>query len=116
MMTPSNAEQSLVVAERVATARDIQRERFVALGSTATLTNTRADTSQIEAIANADSSALALLRDAAESTRLSARGYHRVLKVARTLADLGGAEAIGRIHIAEALSFRIAGAQTALAA
>ena len=38
--------------------------------------------------------------------RLSARGYHRVLRVARTLADLDGAEAVGRLHIAEALSYR----------
>ncbi len=79
-------------------------------------TNARCSTSQIEAAAHADGPALALLRDAAESMRLSARGYHRVLKVARTLADLDGEGAIGRIHLAEALSFRIAGAQTALAA
>jgi len=48
----------------------------------------------------------ALLRDAAETMRLSARGYHRVLRVARTLADLDGAEKIGRLHLAEALSYR----------
>ena len=47
-----------------------------------------------------------LLRDAAESMRLSARGYHRVLRVARTLADLDGAEKVGRVHLAEALSYR----------
>jgi magnesium chelatase family protein len=47
-----------------------------------------------------------LLRDAAETMRLSARGYHRVLRVARTLADLDGAEKIGRLHLAEALSYR----------
>jgi len=50
--------------------------------------------------------ALALLRDAAVSMRLSARGYHRVLRVARTLADLDGADKVGRIHLAEALSYR----------
>ena len=48
----------------------------------------------------------ALLRDAADAMRLSARGYHRVLRVARTLADLDGAEHVGRIHLAEALSYR----------
>jgi magnesium chelatase family protein len=47
-----------------------------------------------------------LLRDAAETTRLSARGYHRVLRVARTLADLDASDKIGRPHLAEALSYR----------
>lgn len=116
MMIPAGAERSAAVAARVAAAREIQRERFIGLGSTATMTNAQATASQIEAIAKADASALALLRDAAETTRLSARGYHRVLKVARTLADLGGADAISRIQIAEALSFRIAGGQASLAA
>ena len=46
------------------------------------------------------------MRDAAERLRLSARGYHRVLKLARTLADLDGAASVGRIHLAEALSYR----------
>jgi magnesium chelatase family protein len=47
-----------------------------------------------------------LLREAADVLQISARGYHRVLRVARTLADLDGAEKVGRIHIAEALSYR----------
>jgi magnesium chelatase family protein len=49
---------------------------------------------------------LALLRDAAEAMRLSARGYHRVLRVARTLADLDGEEPVRRVHFAEALAYR----------
>jgi magnesium chelatase family protein len=49
---------------------------------------------------------MALLRDAADAMQLSARGYHRVLRVARTLADLDSADGIGRLHIAEALSYR----------
>ena len=53
-----------------------------------------------------DAQGLKLLRDAAESMRLSARGYHRVLRVARTLADLDGADKIGRLHLAESLSYR----------
>ena len=53
-----------------------------------------------------DSAGLALLRDAADAMRLSARGYHRVLRVARTLADLDGADKVGRVHLAEALSYR----------
>jgi magnesium chelatase family protein len=60
----------------------------------------------LEAIATPDAAGLKLLRDAAEAMRLSARGYHRVLRVARTLADLDGAENVGRIHLAEALSYR----------
>jgi len=116
LIGPANAESSATVAERVAAAREIQRERFRAIGAAKRRTNAAASTAEIEKIARADADATTLLRDAAESLRLSARGYHRVLKVARTLADLDGAEAIGRLHLAEALSFRIAGAQTALAA
>lgn len=54
-------------------------------------------------------SGLQLLRDAAERLKFSARGYHRILKVARTLADLDGKQTVGRIHVAEAISYRIAG-------
>jgi len=60
----------------------------------------------LEDVARPDAAGLALLRDAADAMRLSARGYHRVLRVARTLADLDGAEKIGRVHLAEALSYR----------
>jgi len=51
-------------------------------------------------------SELKLLRDAADNLSLSARGYHRTLRLARTLADLDGEEKVARIHIAEALSYR----------
>ncbi len=60
-------------------------------------------------IAQPDAQGQKLLRDAAETMRLSARGYHRVLRVARTLADLDGAEKIGRLHLAEALVLPCAG-------
>ena len=60
----------------------------------------------LEAVAKPDNGGLALLRDAAEAMRLSARGYHRVLRVARTLADLDGEEAVRRVHFAEALAYR----------
>ena len=56
--------------------------------------------------AQPDAPGIKLLREASETMRLSARGYHRVLRVARTLADLDGAEKIGRLHLAEALSYR----------
>ena len=57
-------------------------------------------------VAKPDGSGLALLREAAEAMRLTARGYYRVLRVARTLADLDGADKVGRVHLAEALSYR----------
>ena len=70
----------------------------------------------IEKIAAPDAAGLQLLRDAAEKMKFSARGYHRVLKVARTLADLDGASTVGRIHLAEAISYRIAGERLPVAA
>ena len=60
----------------------------------------------LEDVARPDNAGLTLLRDAADAMRLSARGYHRVLRVARTLADLDGAEKVARVHLAEALSYR----------
>ena len=57
-------------------------------------------------MARPDGSGLTLLREAADAMLLSARGYHRVLRVARTLADLDGADKVGRVHLAEALSYR----------
>jgi len=57
-----------------------------------------------------------LLGDAAEALKFSARGFHRILKVARTLADLDGTGAVGRIHLAEAISYRMAGERLAQAA
>ena len=65
-----------------------------------------APASVLDVIAQPDAQGLKLLRDAAETMRLSARGYHRVLRVARTLADLDGVAQIGRLHLAEALSYR----------
>src|SRR5262249_39578044 len=69
-------------------------------------TNAAAHGPLLEEVARPDAGGLALLRDAADAMRLSARGYHRVLRVARTLADLDGAEKVGRVHLAEALSYR----------
>ncbi|SMD16947.1 YifB family Mg chelatase-like AAA ATPase [Rhizobium sp. RU36D] len=107
LIRPMPAERSADVARRVERARERQRERFQALDIPGIALNARAPTSMIEALAEPDAGALQLLRDAAEKFRFSARGYHRVLKVARTLADLDGSEKLGRIHLAEAISYRI---------
>ncbi|MBA5778784.1 YifB family Mg chelatase-like AAA ATPase [Stappia sp. F7233] len=105
LIRPAVAETSEAVAARVATARDIQRRRFEQLGASAR-TNAAAGARLIEEIARPDREGEALLQQAAETLALSARGYHRVLKVARTLADLDGLEQVGRLHLAEALSYR----------
>lgn len=116
LIRPANAEKSAVVAARVANARAIQRERFAAHGLPGVTTNAQAPTSLVEEIAAPDAAGLSLLRDASEKLGFSARAYHRVLKVARTLADLDGADTVGRIHLAEAISYRMASERLAQAA
>src|SRR5213080_3322527 len=106
LILPPPTEGSREVAARVARARAMQAERYAAIGLTQLRTNAHANGPLLEEMARPDSGGLALLRDAAEAMRLSARGYHRVLRVARTLADLDGAEKVGRVHLAEALSYR----------
>jgi magnesium chelatase family protein len=116
LILPSATEPSRAVAERVAAARLVQRQRFAALGAPEIRTNAQCAPAMIEKAAAPDARATALLHKAAEAMQLSARGYHRVLKVARTLADLDGAETVGRIHLAEALSYRGLGDRVAAAA
>ncbi len=115
MIRPGTAEPSAAMAVRVAAARAIQRRRFEEIGSSA-LTNAHCPTALVEQIARPDAPGLALLSDAAEKLGFSARAYHRVLKVARTLADLEESEGVKRIHLAEAISYRIAGERLAQAA
>jgi magnesium chelatase family protein len=106
LILPAPAEGSREVAARVARARDLQAERYAALGLPGVRINAQAHGAALEEIARLDTAGLALIRDAADAMRLSARAYHRVLRVARTIADLDGAEKIGRVHLAEALSYR----------
>jgi len=116
LIRPGSAESSADVAARVAGARAIQQERYARIGTMAAATNAHCATSLIEQIAAPDAAGLALLHDASEKLGFSARAYHRVLKVARTLADLDGSDTVGRIHLAEAISYRIAGDRLAQAA
>jgi magnesium chelatase family protein len=106
LILPGRTEASAVVAVRVAAARMIQAERFQTLGLGGIITNAQCASALIETIAEPDAAGRSLLTDAANALKLSARGYHRVLKVARTIADLDGMETVGRLHLAEALSYR----------
>ncbi|MHA7899222.1 MAG: YifB family Mg chelatase-like AAA ATPase [Henriciella sp.] len=105
---PPAAEGSADIATRVAAARDVQAERYAetARGAAHRSLNVDADAAQLNDLAAPDQAGHALLADAATKLSLSARAYHRVLKVARTIADLEGADAVRRVHIAEALSYR----------
>lgn len=105
LIGPAESEPSSEVARRVLAARQIQEKRFFDLGVTSR-TNAQAPASIVEKMTKPDDKGLGFLREAAETLQLSARGYHRVLKLARTLADLDGQENVARIHLAEALSYR----------
>ncbi|HEX6977766.1 MAG TPA: YifB family Mg chelatase-like AAA ATPase [Alphaproteobacteria bacterium] len=104
---PPPSESSADVARRVAAARARQSARFAAIPEPRRpRTNAELDGELLEELAAPEPAGRALLNDAATRLKLSARGYHRVLRVARTLADLEGIETVTRTHIAEALSYR----------
>lgn len=102
---PPSSETSADVAVRVTAARNVQTRRYAGAGLPIR-TNAEADGENLETVAAPDEAGRALLNDAAGKMKLSARGYHRVMRVARTIADLAGEEIVGRIAIAEALSYR----------
>ena len=106
MALPPPREGTAEIAARVHAARLVQSQRFADAGAPALRTNCEADGELLERIAPLDPAAAALLRRASEQLRLSARGYHRTLRVARTIADLDGADLIRKPHLAEAVAFR----------
>jgi magnesium chelatase family protein len=103
LVLPPPAEGSAEVAARVAAARTLQTRRYA---GSKVRTNAEVDGERLEDVAGPDEAGRQLLAQAAAAMKLSARGYTRVLRVARTIADLAGAEQVGRVHVAEALSYR----------
>lgn len=103
---PAAREGSAEVRGRVMAARKLQAKRFAATTDFGNRTNAQLSGDLLDETALPDAESLELLRKAADSLRLSARGFHRTLRVARTLADLESCEKVLRHHIAEALSYR----------
>ncbi|MBV9378336.1 MAG: YifB family Mg chelatase-like AAA ATPase, partial [Alphaproteobacteria bacterium] len=107
LVLPLRAESSAAVAGRVLNARVRQAKRYAGLAAERRIrTNAEADGALLDEIATPEPTGRALLTRAAERLRLSARSYHKVLRVARTLADLEGTPSVTRRHVAEALSYR----------
>jgi magnesium chelatase family protein len=103
---PPPAEGTREAAMRVAAAREIQSRRYGEPGAGRRSINADAPGADIESLCALEAAARALVVKAADQLSLSARAYHRVLKVARTIADLDGAGTVARVHVAEALTYR----------
>ena len=105
MLTPEQNETTATVAARVAVARQRQRERFARAGITAR-TNAEVGGDKLQEMVALDAPSRALLEEANVRLQLSMRGLTRVLRIARTIADLAGSADVTRNHIAESLSYR----------
>jgi magnesium chelatase family protein len=105
MLQQGKAEPSAAIAARVAQARTRQQARFAHLGIDAA-TNAHVGGDALQQVAPLDAAGLALVEHATKQLHLSMRGLTRVLRVARTIADLAGSEAITTLHLSEALSYR----------
>ena len=102
---PAAGEASAGIAARIAAARAVQADRFAAHPTLRV--NADASGGVLEEIAAPDAEGRSLILRAAERLGLSARGYHRVLRTARTIADLDGSERVRAPHLAEAISYRL---------
>ena len=97
------AESSAVVASRVSAARTIQLDRYREIGKHC---NAQLNNAEVKRYCTPDDEAVRLLNAATEAMRLSMRAYQRILKVARTIADLEHSTMITSVHIAEAIQYR----------
>ena len=103
LAAPQSAEKSAEVRKRTEGAREVQHQRLAGKGI---FTNAEMGPVEVWDHCQVDETAQGLLQTAVKQTYLSARGYHRVLKVARTIADLAGAETIDASHLSQALQYR----------
>lgn len=101
-----SGESSAVIRERVVAARQIQRQRFLDMGLKDLYTNSQLKGEALEQVTELADDAKQLLVAFADKMKLSARAYHRTLKLARTIADLQNEKNVSKIHVAEALSYR----------
>jgi len=105
---PASREGTKEISARVAQARELQLQRSAEAKG---MTNAEISTASLDTFATPDEPGRQLLLKAAETLQLTARGYHRVLRTARTIADLEGSTAVRRLHIAESLGLRRRSAQ-----
>jgi magnesium chelatase family protein len=106
LKSEEKSESSVQIREWIEKAREIQKERFLSLNKEI-YTNSEMTSKEAEEFCQLEKEAEALLKKAIESFYLSARSYYKILKVARTIADLDNSENIKSEHVAEALHYRI---------